>query len=81
MKINMSQMGNTQIKKNRPGRERAPSRYYIKKRPKHGPGRENPRTLAPHHERAVTAHSATAQLKGGTQDVTRVRAGHNQGIF
>jgi hypothetical protein len=34
-------------KKNRPGRERAPSRYYIKKRPKHGPGRENPRTLAP----------------------------------
>jgi hypothetical protein len=35
--------------KTRPGRERPPSRYYIKKRPKHGPGRENPRTLAPHH--------------------------------
>jgi hypothetical protein len=57
-----------------------PSRYYIK-RSKHGPDRENPRTLAPHHERAVTAHFATAQLKGGTQDVTQERAGHNEGIF
>jgi hypothetical protein len=35
--------------KTRPGRERPPSRYYIKKRQKHGPGRENPQTLAPHH--------------------------------
>jgi hypothetical protein len=29
------------IIKNRPGRERPPSRYYIKKRLKHGPDREN----------------------------------------
>jgi hypothetical protein len=35
--------------KTRPGRERPPSRYYIKKRPKHGPSRENPRTLPPPH--------------------------------
>jgi hypothetical protein len=73
--------GHAHKKKTRPGRERPPSRYYIKKRPKHGPGRENPRTLAPHHERAVTAHSATAQPEGGAQDVTRERAGHSEGIF
>jgi hypothetical protein len=30
------------IKKTRPGRDRPPSRYYIKKRPKHGLDRENP---------------------------------------
>jgi hypothetical protein len=35
--------------KNSAGRERLPSQYYIKKRPKHGPDGENPRTLALHH--------------------------------
>jgi hypothetical protein len=50
----------TVIKKTRPGRERPPSRYYIKKRPKHDHGRENPRTLPPSLA-VVTAHSATAQ--------------------
>jgi hypothetical protein len=34
------------IKKTRTGRERPSSWYYIKKRPKHDPGRENRRTLA-----------------------------------
>jgi hypothetical protein len=39
---NYSLMGMAdQIIKNRPGRERPPSRYYIKKRLKHGPDREN----------------------------------------
>jgi hypothetical protein len=46
------------VEKTRQGRERPPSRYYIKKRPKHDPGRENPRTLA------VTANSQTAHPKG-----------------
>jgi hypothetical protein len=33
-------------KKNSAGEKKTPSRYYIKKRPKHGPGRKNPGTLA-----------------------------------
>ncbi|AQK42828.1 Vacuolar protein sorting-associated protein 54 chloroplastic [Zea mays] len=61
------------ILKNSAGRERSPSRYRydIKKRPKHGPDRENPRTLA----------SISSGPEGGMQDVTWEWAGHNERIF
>jgi hypothetical protein len=48
-----------------------------------GPGRENPRTLAPiTNGTASTVHSATVQPEGGAQDiVTRERMGHSEEIF
>jgi hypothetical protein len=36
---------------------------------------------APPSQRAVIAHSATAQPEGGAQDVPQEQAGHNEGIF
>ena len=57
--------------------------FHIRRDRNNGPGRENPRTLAPiTNGPASTVHSATAQPEGGAQDiVTRVRMGHSEGIF
>jgi hypothetical protein len=57
--------------------------FHIRRDRNNGPGRGNPRTLAPiTNGSASTVHSATAQPEGGTQDIaTRERMGHNEGIF
>jgi hypothetical protein len=65
--------------KNRPGRERPHSWYYIKKRPEHGSGQENSRTLPP--SLAGRHRPLCNGGEGGAQDVTRERAGHSEGIF
>jgi hypothetical protein len=66
----------------RPGRERPPSRYYIKKRPKHGPGRENPRTLAPITNRPINCPLYNGPAGGWRAGYRSPRAaGHSEGIF
>jgi hypothetical protein len=64
----------------RPGRERPPSRYSIKKRPKYGPRRENPRTLP-----LITSGPSLPTLQRPSRRVARRRnpgaVGHSEGIF
>jgi hypothetical protein len=66
----------------RGGKDRPPG-IKLRRDRNNGPGRENPRTLAPITNRpASTVHSATAQPEGGAQDiVTRERMGYSEGIF
>jgi hypothetical protein len=73
---------NKKKKLGRGGKDRPPG-IKLRRDRNNGPGRENPRTLAPITNRsASTVHSATAQPEGGAQDiVTRERMGHSEGIF
>jgi hypothetical protein len=69
------------IKKTRPRGKDCPPGIIIKKRPHKIPAEKIPEHWPLITSGAVTAHSATAQPKGGAQDVTRERVRHIEGIF
>jgi hypothetical protein len=73
-------LGDDELKKTWPGRERPPSRYYIK-RPKDGP-EKTPELWPPSLTGRLTVHFAMTQSEGGVQDIDSWdRASHNEGIF